>query len=130
MADVDGVPASTARTFPNDAASVVEARRYVLAALGEVAPPVSEVVAVLVSELATNAVRHTGSAIRGAGRSGRRGDPRPVTDGGPGTPTVRTPSPTQPSGRGLQIVQALASDWGVLPARGGQGKTVWFAIAV
>ena len=47
------------RTFSNDAGSVTAARRYVLDALGPVAPPLADSVALMVSELSANAVRHT-----------------------------------------------------------------------
>jgi anti-sigma regulatory factor (Ser/Thr protein kinase) len=119
---------SPQRRFPNEAASVSEARRYTLRTLDALAPQLSDAVAVMVSELAANAVRHTGShftvtidrsddLIRVA-----------VSDGGPGSPIVRNPEPVEPSGRGLQIVQALAADWGVVPAANPPGKTVWFTV--
>ena len=38
-------------------------------------------------------------------------------------PAPRTPATTEPGGRGLQIVEALADDWGV--RREGAGKRVW-----
>ena len=36
----------------------------------------------------------------------------------------RAPQPNEASGRGLQIVQQLATEWGVLPSADGHGKTV------
>jgi hypothetical protein len=41
---------------------------------------------------------------------------------------MRTPGPTDPDGRGLQIVDMLASSWGFDALPEG-GKTVWFALA-
>ncbi|MGD1057398.1 MAG: ATP-binding protein [Solirubrobacteraceae bacterium] len=38
----------------------------------------------------------------------------------------RTPTPLDQSGRGLQIVQALAEDWGIV--RSPNGKLVWFTL--
>jgi hypothetical protein len=38
-------------------------------------------------------------------------------------PTVGEPAPWDPAGRGLIVVDALASDWGCTPAHA--GKTVW-----
>ena len=32
-----------------------------------------------------------------------------------GTPTMRSPGPDEPSGRGLQIVDMLSESWGVVP---------------
>lgn len=87
-----------------------------------------EAVELMVSELATNCIRHTDSAfdltIIRAG-----GDIRvEATDAAGGTPAMRSPKPTDPTGRGLKIVDMLSARWGV-ERRGGRGKTVWFTIA-
>ena len=51
-----------------------------------------------------------------------------VTDSAPGIARMRDPSPDADSGRGLLIVDRLASSWGVdYLAR---GKRVWAEIAV
>ena len=39
---------------------------------------------------------------------------------------MRSPAPTDTSGRGLRIVDMLCSAWGV--ERDGVGKIVWFAV--
>jgi hypothetical protein len=44
-------------------------------------------------------------------------------------PTLRSTTPADRSGRGLAIVEKLASDWGVRRSRTG-GKTVWFTVPV
>jgi len=117
-----------ARTFPNEAGSVTEARRYVLHALGNLAPGVGEAVAVMVSELAANAVRHTASDFT-VGIERNESEIRiAVSDSGSGSPTVRAPKQTEPSGRGLQLVSALAAEWGVISSPAAAGKTVWFTI--
>jgi anti-sigma regulatory factor (Ser/Thr protein kinase) len=117
------------RDFPNVPAAVTEARRYALATLGPVAPEIAEDVAVMVSELATNCLRHASS--RFTVRIDRAADHIriDVDDVGPGTPEVQAPQPSQPSGRGLQIVQALSQSWGVRQHTPGPGKTVWFVVA-
>lgn len=81
---------------------------------------------VIVSELVTNAVRHGGSAY--ALRLETRADRLygEVFDPGDGVPLQRPPSLDALSGRGLQIVAALADDWGVAAANG--GKVVWFSV--
>jgi len=119
---------SEERLFPNDAASVAEARRYVLASLGELAPEVAEAIALMVSELTGNAVRHTYSPFTVVLERTATRIRVEVNDGGSGDPIVRAPEPSEPSGRGLRIVEALASSWGVLPSPGGPGKTVWFVV--
>jgi anti-sigma regulatory factor (Ser/Thr protein kinase) len=50
-----------------------------------------------------------------------------VTDNGQGWPTRRHPSPNDPHGRGLMIIEALAQRWGVTPA--GDTKSVWAELA-
>ena len=116
-----------ARTFPHTVTSVSQARRYVTAALAEVPADVVDSVALMVSELATNACKHANTdfvvAIEQVGQRIRV----EVTDGGAGQPQPRSPSTDELSGRGLRIVEALADDWGVIPAEGA-GKTVWFSV--
>lgn len=80
----------------------------------------------IVSELVTNAVRHGGSAyaLRLETRAGRLyGE---VFDPGEGIPAQRSPGVDSLSGRGLQIVAAIADEWGVTAAN--DGKVVWFSV--
>jgi len=121
---------SPQRRFPNDADSVSAARRFVLASLDGVPTRDADAIAVMVSELAANAVRHTGSHFTVAVDLSSERIRVEVGDGGSGDPVVRAPYPEEPSGRGLQIVQALSAEWGVIPERDGPGKTVWFTIPV
>jgi DNA-binding NarL/FixJ family response regulator len=87
---------------------------------------VLDVVNILVSELVTNAVKHalsdadvavllTPSAIR-----------IEVSDGGSAMPNAKALIQEGTRGRGLAIVDAMASAWGVVPRP--QGKTVWFEV--
>ena len=117
------------RRFPHTPASVAEARHFVLGALSDVPAEGREVIAVMVSELATNALRHadTSFSVRVDQTSGSvRVE---VSDGGDGRPAVQSPEPSEPSGRGLRIVESLSDAWGVTAASG-PGKTVWFTLAV
>jgi hypothetical protein len=41
---------------------------------------------------------------------------------------MRSPKPTDPSGRGLKIIDMLSAGWGV-QSESGMGKTVWFTIS-
>lgn len=118
------------REFPNVPNAVTDARRFTIRVVGDVGRHVSEDIAVMVSELASNSVRHGNSQFT---VDVERDDHRirvAVTDAAPGEPTVCHPTPRQPSGRGLQIVGALADDWGVTPRRDGPGKTVWFTVSL
>ncbi|MEU2673981.1 ATP-binding protein [Streptomyces sp. NPDC007164] len=50
-----------------------------------------------------------------------------VHDHDPRLPTVREPSSSSTSGRGLALIAAVSESWGVRP-RGGAGKVVWFTL--
>jgi anti-sigma regulatory factor (Ser/Thr protein kinase) len=116
-------------SFPAVRTSALSARRFVADTVGDVPEEVSESVALIASELATNCVRHaTASAFEI--RVERLADRIviEVEDDGAGDPVVRSPGPGDTSGRGLQIVSALADDWGVIPAPTSTGKTVWAAV--
>lgn len=116
------------RTFPNAPTSVTQARRFVLEALDDVAPAAAENAAVMVSELATNSLRHAASQFTVTIERIGEHITISVGDGGPGQPTVQSPQPAEPTGRGLRIVAALSEAWGVTP-HDRAGKTVWFTIA-
>jgi anti-sigma regulatory factor (Ser/Thr protein kinase) len=81
-----------------------------------------------VSELITNAVLH------GDGPVEVRVSHRPgllrveVTDDGRAVPLPRHAGLGDERGRGLHIVDAVTSRWGVAPKRSGRGKTVWFEV--
>jgi two-component sensor histidine kinase len=118
------------RTFPSVPASVPQARRYTLQALTGVGPELADAIAVMVSELTTNSVRHAATDFTVSIDQQPHEIQVAVTDGGEQQPTLRSPSPTEPSGRGLRIVSALADDWGVTEMVDRPGKTVWFSVAV
>ena len=73
-----------------------------------VSPETLESVELMVSELATNCIRHTDSGFElTVIRTG--GDIRvEASDRAGGTPTMRSPEPTEPSGRGLKIIDMLS----------------------
>jgi len=118
------------RRFPNSPTSVTQARRFVAGHLEDAPTEVVETVAVMTSELATNSIRHAATDFE-VGVNRTRDEIRvEVTDAGAGVPTVMSPDPSQPSGRGLFIVEKLADDWGVNTPSGQAGKTVWFSVSL
>jgi len=119
---------SDPRVFANTAAAVSEARHYVIDELADVPRAVVDAVAVMVSELVTNCVRHTGTEFTVTVDRDRRRIRIEVTDRGSGLPTVRLPPATEPTGRGLRIVQELSDSFGVRQLADGPGKTVWFVV--
>jgi anti-sigma regulatory factor (Ser/Thr protein kinase) len=86
----------------------------------------SDTAELLVTELVTNALTHGHVPIRLCLRnrfSGLRGE---VSDCHPALPRLRPHEPDEEAGRGLQLLDVLASRWGVEPQSG--GKTVWFEL--
>jgi len=78
------------------------------------------------SEVVTNAVLHARSAVHLVVREAGGRVRCEVADDDPTLPVARDPGPTTPTGRGLRLVEALSSDWGVDRRR--DGKTVWFEV--
>lgn len=118
------------RRFPNSPSSVTRARRFVQEHLTDAPPDVADSVAVMTSELATNSIRHASSSFEVEVDRRDHEIRIGVTDEGSGVPTVLSPDPTQPSGRGLFIVDKLADDWGVTSSRDQNAKTVWFCVTL
>ncbi len=115
------------RTFACEAESVGAARRFATEALRGIDHDVLDAVKLMVSELATNSIRHAHSAFELIVTC-EDGDIRvEVTDSAGGTPRMRSAGPDDPTGRGLQIVNLLSEAWGVR-RRVDIGKTVWFTV--
>ena len=85
-----------------------------------------ERVVLLTSELVTNAVVHARSDARVRLRLGPGMLRVEVGDDDPGLPVAREPDAAGPGGRGLRILDEVASRWGVDPD--GPGKVVWFEL--
>jgi anti-sigma regulatory factor (Ser/Thr protein kinase) len=117
------------RTFPAIPQSVPAARRFAMGALADSPAPTLEAVELMVSELATNCIRHERSSFHISILRTSSEIRIEVTDSGSGKPTMRSPGPHEPSGRGLQIVDMLSKRWGVEPEIP-SGKTVWFTLDV
>jgi anti-sigma regulatory factor (Ser/Thr protein kinase) len=116
---------TTCWELPATARSPAHARRLVEPLIDDA---VRERVLLIVSELVTNAVRYAGAPIelvvsRLDGRiaiSVRDPDPTP--------PRTREPETSEPTGRGLHVVEAMATRWGVDVTE--RGKTVWCEVDV
>ena len=115
-------------SYPAEASSVSAARHFVSRALVALPTVTRERVELMVSELATNAVKHARSAFSLTVLASADVVRVEVNDEGEGEPVRRHPAPTDPGGRGLVIVQALADDWGV--ERHDGDKAVWFSLRV
>jgi anti-sigma regulatory factor (Ser/Thr protein kinase) len=115
------------RTFPAIPQSVHAARLFATDTLSGRAASTLEAVELMVSELATNCIRHERTSFHITILGSTQEIRVEVTDSGSGTPTMRSPGPDEPSGRGLQIVDMLSDSWGVEPEHP-SGKTVWFTM--
>ena len=117
------------RNFAHPAESVTSARRFATGLLEGVPDDVLEAIALMTSELASNCIRHTDSGFELTVTQTAAEIRVQATDLGGGEPTMRTPAPTDPSGRGLQIIDMFSDAWGY-ENHAGEGKTVWFTVAV
>ncbi|HWF54068.1 MAG TPA: ATP-binding protein [Solirubrobacteraceae bacterium] len=114
-------------SFRRDPGSVGAARRFAADVLRRESPDALEAIVLMVSELATNSVRHAGTGFRLTIHQDPGRVRVEVTDAAGGRPRMRSPGPEEPNGRGLRIVDMLSDRWGVdgdSPA----GKTVWFTL--
>ena len=114
--------------FHADVSSIADARRFVACAIERSHPELTAAVTLVVSELATNAVRYGGTDYSVAVQEVPTGVRVAVSDGGGGEAIPEDPAPTEARGRGLKIVGAIADVWGVEPAHAPPGKTVWFEV--
>jgi hypothetical protein len=131
-------PLVATRTPAPVPSSVTAARTFTLRTLRRWGTPdCAEDVAAVVSELLTNALRHS------IGQPGSSGLANPIRFGllhpGPcvlcavADPSNEVPLPRQPdweaeTGRGLQVVASLSHRWGYCPAPDHCGKVVWATV--
>ncbi|QNS04845.1 ATP-binding protein [Streptomyces xanthii] len=115
-----------------DPAEVGRARRWARSRLAgsgiEADEPVAETLILLVSELVTNAVVHTGrpAVLRlalPAGADGTGVVRVEVADVSSRPPAPRHAEGSETNGRGLELVDVLADRWGWRPE--GAGKSIW-----
>lgn len=112
-------------TYEPELSSVAKARSWAVDQLSQHirAPERLADVELVISELVTNAIK------AGATEVSIELDARPmqvlisIADDADGQVAIRSPSPSAPGGRGLPIVAALSSDWGVDVQS--SGKRVW-----
>ncbi|MGW4646883.1 ATP-binding protein [Kitasatospora sp. NPDC004289] len=100
-------------------------RRHVAAALADwQLGRLADDLALIATELATNAVRHAGTPARVTlalcePKPGRHVVRLEVEDSGPGFDPAAPVPASDCSGRGLQLVAAVSDAWGVLPLAAG-----------
>ena len=116
------------RTFPPAPSSAGEARRFVTRVLADADLDwLSYTATVLVSELVSNAVLHAATPAEVVVTSTGDGVRVEVHDASPRMPVRKHYSALSGTGRGLLLVERMASQWGAEPTAGG-GKVVWFEL--
>lgn len=118
--------------FVADVAQIRHARTWVMAEAAHAGAPVDiqRVVGLLASEVVTNAVRHGPAGglvdvqVRTTGDRVRVS----VRDESPRRPVRLEPDPLALSGRGVLLIDRLATAWDVEPDAA--GKTVWFEVSL
>lgn len=82
----------------------------------------------IVSELVTNAVEHAGTIMTLRISRRLRHLHLAVRDGSAAEPKPHRPGFTEAGGRGLLLVEKIATHWGSMPSR--DGKVVWATLAI
>ncbi|MGH8926451.1 MAG: ATP-binding protein [bacterium] len=119
-------PGVLERLFPPESQSAPAARKFVLEAGWSDDAETNLRLATVVSEVVTNAILHARTAFVVTVIPRREAIRVAVRDQSAVFPIRRAYQARQPTGRGLQIVEALADRWGV--AKEPSGKTVWFEL--
>ncbi|MCU1590014.1 MAG: protein serine phosphatase with GAF(s) sensor(s) [Frankiales bacterium] len=121
--------AASVTTLPPTGRSAAAARRTVESVLGEAElTDLLDEALLLVTELVTNAVVHAGTDIELHLATSTGGLRVEVVDRSPGSLPVIRPAPaeTREGGRGVFLLDALATEWGT--RHFGEGKSVWFQL--
>jgi len=104
-----------------------QARRLVEEVLDGLPTDVRDRAVLLTNELVTNAVVHAGGPVELEVVRSDEGVRICVSDGAHDNPVVRHPGVLSASGRGMAIVESVASAWGVRHTAA--GKLVWFVLS-
>lgn len=114
-------------TVPSVPSSVAAVRRYTVEACRSAGlTDLTDTAALLVSEVATNALVHGSGDVRVVARADGRVLRVEVQDDEPQLPRQRSAGDLDEGGRGLALLDALATAWGT-DGRA-DGKTVWFEL--
>lgn len=116
--------------LPQHGASVARARSFVRSLCDEAGLPfeVCDTAVLLTSETVTNSFRHGRGGARLAVTADDRSLLIEVGDDDPRAPHRRPVDPEALNGRGMAIVDLLASEWGTYATD--TGKVVWFRLRV
>ncbi len=116
-------------TLPPEPGSAGQARHFVADTVRDVLPDdVTEVAVLLTSELVTNVIVHARTPMQLSVEVEAEALRVAIADEVPRTPVRRAAEGTpRLTGRGMHLVESLATQWGVEPSP--TGKTVWFELS-
>ena len=129
-----GAPSATSAsiTLERSVANVRAARDFVTRLAEVLLPPSTDLsrggyeLALMVSELVTNAIEHGDGEVTLTMKQADGGIRVEIRDDGDGEPVRRYSTPGAFTGRGLEIVERLSTSWGWEEGGDETGKTVWF----
>lgn len=125
-----GSNASAELSFAGERSSAGAARRFTSETLVAWSiEPLTDALELLVSELVTNVIVHTGGGGTLRIVDGDRQVRVEVIDTSPALPVVKGYGAEATTGRGLQILDLLAQEWGTSVLADG-GKCVWATVSV
>lgn len=119
-----------ALTLGRHPSEVERGRRFVADACRDYPGDLAGTAMLLASELVTNAVEHGDGGITVLVTLSGSTLLVEVSDESPALPAPRCASTQDEGGRGLLILDTLATTWGVTLTEGGGGKSVWFTLEV
>jgi anti-sigma regulatory factor (Ser/Thr protein kinase) len=114
----------TTFALPHQATAAGMARQHVAAACPDLSRDDYEVALLLTSELVTNAIQHSNGEIELVVCTGTEGVHIEVRDQSDLAPRPRAGDSLAPQGRGLMLVERLATAWGFNDSPP-SGKSVW-----
>lgn len=118
--------ATSVISLPPTPTSLGAARRWLQDQISDVPPPLRETAALLLSEVVTNSLLHSGSPIEITTRLEPGVLRVEVFDESDELPMRKNYAVDATTGRGLQLVEELSSSWGSERTSG--GKFVWFEL--
>lgn len=122
----DRIEEAASARFDRDSTAPRAARQFLKAVLADADAELIAKAELLTSELVTNAVLHASSAPRVDVLLDVETLRVSVYDDDPTLPRPRKPDVGRPGGRGMRLVDTVATTWGADPAR--EGKVIWFEL--